>query len=187
MGVRWSRRTAVGFLLVGAAACSGGSNPSNSASGSATAATLSSSAAHPCDLLTLADVQKLEPSIQSGKVDTVGGGNKICDWGDSQGIPKVQLQVFAAPSGSLKEEMSNGLGAFGGYDFVDVSGLGNEAVAGFQQADPAKGLKAGLASLEARKGNQVVDISTPLGTPVQQGSARFDIVKQLMAKALAGL
>ena len=89
------------------------------------------------------------------------------------------------PSGSLKDDLQTNLGG-SGYDVVDVSGLGDEAAAAFQQADANKGLTAGLAMIEARVGDRVVGISTP-GLSITQDSAQFVTVKQLLSKALAAV
>ncbi len=138
----------------------------------------------PCSLLTDAEVATIAPGLGHGVVDQVAGA-KICDWPDAHGIPAVQLQV-TAPQSALKSELQNGVGAFGGYAVVSVSGLGDEAAAAFQTADPAKGLTAGMATLIARSGDKAIGLSTPRVT-IAQGSAAFATAKGLVAKALARL
>ncbi len=185
----------VALALITATACGGGSSPSGTASAPTTAPPPSSSSSatqaaaagsvgdtNPCSLLSTADVQQLDPALGAGKVATVGK-NKICDWPDAHGIPAVQLQVVIPPSGSLKDDLKTNL-APSGYDVVDLSGIGDEAAAAFQQADASKGLTAGLAEIEARAGDRVVGITTP-GLSITQDSAQFETVKQLLSKALA--
>lgn len=141
---------------------------------------------NPCSLLTDAEVAKLAPTAGHGKLDTVAGGNHICDWPDANGIPAVQLQVYPATPSSLRAELKNGIGAFGGYTIVAVAGLGDEAAAAFQKADPSKGLTAGLAELTVRSDDRVIGLSTPR-VQVLQDSPAFVLVKGLVAKALARL
>jgi hypothetical protein len=96
----------------------------------------------------------------------------------------VQLQVYPAPSSSLRAELKNGIDAFGGYTIVDVAGLGDEAAAAFQKPDASKGLTAGLAMLMVRSGDHVIQLSTPR-VQVLQDSQPFALVKQLAATALS--
>jgi len=197
---------AVAMLVSAALAGCGGSGGSKAAAVATTttsaaptttsaAATTSSAASsapskapastNPCSLLTDAEVAKLAPGAGHGKLDKVGGA-RICDWPDANGIPAVQLQVYPAPSSSLRAELKNTIGAYGGYTISDVAGLGDEAAAAFQKADASKGLTAGLAALAVRSGDRVLGLTTPR-VQVQQGSQQFALVKQLAATALSRL
>lgn len=180
------------LVVAGAAACSSGSSsgaaPPASTSTSTTAAASSASSSgsvDPCTVLTKAQVATLYPGVGDPKVQDVGS-TKICNWPDANGIPAVMVQVVAPPGGSLRDDVTTGLMGTA-YDVVDVSGVGDEAVAAFQQPDPSKGLTAGMAILEARKGNHVVDISVGPSVVVTQGSPQFDTVKQLATEALSAV
>jgi hypothetical protein len=179
------------------AGCGGGSKTAAPGTTTTSAAATTSSAAssapsetpastNPCSLLTDAEVAKLAPGVGHAKLDTVAGGARICDWPDASGIPAVQLQVYAAPSSSLRAELKNGIDAFGGYAVVDVAGLGDEAAAAFQKADASKGIAAGLAALSVRSGDRVLGLTTPR-VQVQQGSQKFALVRRLAATALSRL
>ena len=65
----------------------------------------------------------------------------------------------SGPSTSLKKELANLNVGNSGYAIVSVAGLGDEAAAAFQKADPSKGLQAGMATLAARSGGRVVSLS----------------------------
>jgi len=197
--VPWSAAALVASAAL--AGCGGGGSnsksaaapPTTKASATTAAATThaqstssqATTATNPCSLLTDAEVAKLAPGIKHGKLDTVAGA-KICDWLDANGIPAVQLQVYPAPSSSLRTDLKTGIAAYGGYTIVDVAGLGDEAAAAFQKADPSKGLTAGLATLLVRSGDRVIGLSTPR-VQVLQGSKAFALVKQLAATALKRL
>ncbi len=184
---------AASALLAG---CGGSGNSPKAATTPTTAATATTSSTassapakappstNPCTLLTDAEVAKLAPGVGHGKLDTVAGGAKICDWPDTHGIPAVQLQLYPAPSSSLRAELKNGIDAFGGYTIVDVTGIGDEAAAAFQKPDASKGLTAGLATLTARSGDRVIQLSTPR-IQVLQDSQGLALVKQLAATALS--
>lgn len=140
----------------------------------------------PCTLLTDAEVATIAPGAGHGTVHKVAGVEKICEWPDSHGIPEVQFQVNLPPTSSLRSELKNGLAAGGGYTIISVSGLGDEAVAAFQKADPAKGLAPGLAVILARSGGKVVQLSTSQ-LSIQQGSPDFAKAEGLVAKAISRL
>ena len=150
-----------------------------------TGSTAAPASTDPCSLLTDAEVARLAPGVGHGKLHRVGGA-RICEWLDASGIPAVQLQVYAASSSSLRAELKNTIGAYGGYTIIDVAGLGDEAAAAFQKADPSKGLEAGLAALSVRSGDRVLGLTTPR-VQVLQGSQTFALVKQLAATALSRL
>ena len=158
-----------------------------SAAGAATTASSggTASASDPCSLLTDAEVKRLAPAARHGKVHKVGGA-RICEWLDANGIPFVQFQVYQAPASSLRAELKNTIGAYGGYRIIDVAGLGDEAAAAFQKADPAKGLSPGLAALTVRTGDRVLELATPR-VDVRQSSPAFALVETLAAKALVRL
>lgn len=163
-------------------------NPPPSAQSATTtmAAAGSAGSVDPCTLLTSDEVSKLASDVGKGSTKTIAGVTRICDWSNSNGIPMVQLIVTPAGSTPLKDDLSSQLGGTGGYTVVAVSGIGDEAAAAFQKADPSKGLQAGLAILSARKGSEVVSLSTPMLT-ITQGSAAFGVAKNLVTTAISRL
>lgn len=199
VGTNLAAAATVALTLAGLTACSGGGNtaaptpasaspkaPASAgpASGSASGADVAS--VNPCTLLTDAEVATIAPGVGHGKVHEIAGVAKICDWPNSHDLPEVQLQVNLPPPSSIESELKSGLDANGGYTIVTLNGLGDEAAAAFQKADPAKGLTAGLATIIARSGNKVVQLSTPLVT-IKQGSATFAKAEGLVAKAISRL
>lgn len=191
--------TATVALTLTLSACGGGGNAAATGPASATPkAPASASPASgsgsgsdvanisPCSLLTDGEVATIAPGVGHGTVHEVAGVTKICEWPNSHDLPEVQLQVNLPPASSIQSELKTGLAAGGGYTIVSVSGLGDEAAAAFQKADPAKGLKAGLAVIVARSGDKVVQLSTPL-VAIEQGSAGFTKAKDLVAKAISRL
>lgn len=183
--VRTRRLMAVTILLAvgGLTACGGSSSP---ASGGTSAAAgggskVDVSKVNPCSLLTAAEVATLAPGLKPHMTKTAAV--KICNWSDSQGH-SVMVLANPSPGVSLKTDIKDTIGAFGGYAIISVPGLGDEAAAAFQKANPSKGISAGLAGIEARSGNIVVTLSTPT-VKILQGSAEFEQAKKLTAKALA--
>jgi hypothetical protein len=104
---------------------------------------------HPCDLLTDTEASGFVPGLQPHQLDTVAGVDKICDWPDGHGIPRVQLQVYEADPQGPAAELWPSLGP-SGYKAIDVAGVGERAAAAIQQANPDLGLKEGVASLVAQ-------------------------------------
>ena len=140
-----------------------------------------------CHLLSNADVHSLAPSLGEARPGTVKIKNvSSCDWPDAHGIPGLMLQVTPAPSHSLREDLASGIAAMGGYDIKNVPGVGDEAAVAVQQANPKYGLKAGVAILSVRVGKQVVSLS-PVRVVVKPGTAKFEQLKQLAAKAAGQL
>ena len=177
---------ALPFVVITLSGCGGGGTTSSPATAAAaTTAASAGAAVDPCSLLTDAEVGKLVSGVAHGKLQTVAG-TRICEWPDSHGIPTVQLQVTTAPTTSLREELANLNAGNDGYSIVSVAGIGDEAAAAFQKADPSKGIQAGMATLAARSGESVVSLSTPL-VQVLQGSRRFTVAKQLASKAISRL
>lgn len=185
---------AVLVLVVAGGACGSSKSSSSTTStsgsapsslvGSSTTVAAPSSSTDPCSLLTDAEVRTIAPGVGSGTLDTVGGGQHICDWKNASGIPHVQVQVFSdssSPRSLLMEQL-----APSGYTIVEVSGVGDAAAAAFQQANPARNLNAGLAALDVKTGGRHLWISTP-GLDIEQGTAQFTQVTQLASSALKRL
>ncbi|MGA7801352.1 MAG: hypothetical protein WCC36_11130 [Gammaproteobacteria bacterium] len=139
-----------------------------------------------CSLLSNADIHSLAPSLGKGRPGSVKIANvSTCGWPDAHGIAALTLQVAPAPSHSLHDDLASAFGAMG-YDIQSVSGLGDEAVVAVQQADPKYGLQAGVAILSVRVGKRVVSLS-PARIDVKPGSARYQRLKELAAKAAGEL
>ena len=181
----------VSFAAVAVGCGGGGAGAPTSAAATTSAPPATTAAAadaetagpSPCSLLRDAEVAVLLPGAGHGKLDTVPGGTRICNWPNEHGIPAVQLQVTPRPSGSLRDDLENGLGAEGGYTVMSVPDLADEAAAAFQDANPSIGTEAGLAMLSARSGSQVVSLATPL-VSVQQGSPEFAAATGLVELAV---
>jgi hypothetical protein len=178
-------------VLTGLTGCSGASTTdSATAAASVSAAAAGTTpvggagaAGDPCSLLTDAQVAELAADLGPGTARDVGG-TTVCVWPNARGVDAVQLMVLPARGTPLRAELEDGIAAFGGYEVVAVDGLGDEAAAAFQQADPSLGVEAGLAALIARSEDTVIQLSTPT-VAVAQGSAEFATAKSLVAAALS--
>lgn len=192
--VKCPERQAVVAVIVCALAvvgCSSSGSTSSNASGSSTttggtasattATSGGSGSVDPCSLLTDDEVHQVAPKAGAHRIEHPVKSVTICAWPNSSGVPEVQLQVSPRPAGTLKSDMSDFLGT--GYSYVEISGLGDEAAAAFQKADPSIGTTSGLADIEVRKGDQVVSMSVSY-VQIDPDSPEFDTVKSLMATAV---
>ncbi len=163
--------------------CGGGASSAPTPAPKPTAAKLSNPAlGDPCSLLTDEDVSAIAPDVHHQKLDTVAGTNKICEWPNERGIPVVLLQVTPADPAGPGAELKTSLGP-AGYKIVDVKGIGDRAAAAVQEADPSKGLTAGVASLVVQAGGYDVDLSTPR-VEIRPGSPKFAALRQMAGLAV---
>ncbi len=134
-----------------------------------------------CSLLTQQEIDGLfDHPIGSGKLDSPNPRIRQCLW-PAEGVPKLILQVLPTPV-ELKKAIDMGKG----YRLLEIKGLGFEAVAAIQEANPQYQTKEGVAILGVRKGDYILSLS-PVKLEIHEGSARFETLKQLTARAAQGL
>jgi len=143
-----------------------------------------------CSLVSAPMAKRLSPNLGAGHESSVPHLKNVsnCVWDDPKThMPKLMLTVSpASKSGSVKDDLTNGMGNMG-YKIVSVSGLGDEAFAAIQKADPAHGLSEGLATLEVRSGHYLLGFS-PMTLPITgPGTASFSKFKRLAAEAIENL
>lgn len=135
---------------------------------------------NPCDLLTVSEAQSIEGAIAEAKwfPRKKGEANELCMYFDANGEAHLMLFVFddrsAEPLATIKSGMK------GGADrFVEVSGVGERAAAGFSSKDDA------LKLFAARSRAGVIGIR--VRQPVKEDDEKYNDVKMLAITALGRL
>jgi len=152
---------------------------------------LAAGAAQPdaCALVSAAMLAKLAPGLGAGHPSAVPhpAGVSTCVWSRrGRHLPALTLTVAPADASGVLKELKDGFGHMG-YRIVPVAGLGNEAAAAIQQANPKHGLAAGVAELAVRVGKRQL-IFSPMGLAVSgPGTKSFERLKRLAAGTVARL
>jgi len=131
-----------------------------------------------CGLIAAEKVMAAFPVLQKEERQKVGPIIQ-CNYLDKFGIPALTVSLGQAAS-HARDTLSL---LDSGYVIEDVPNLGDEAAVAIQQANPAFGLKEGVAALHIKKGQVSLNLSfTRINIPAK--GAAFDQVKQLAAEML---
>ena len=131
-----------------------------------------------CNLLTQEEVDGLfVESPGPGGPNSPAPHIQGCVW-PAEGISSLILQVLPAPADLHK---SIDLGS--GYRLIDVEGMSGQAVAVIQQGNPEYGITKGLAIFGIVKDDYMLTLS-PVRLDIQEGSAQFELLKELADKAI---
>jgi len=136
--------------------------------------------ANPCDLLTVSEAQSIEGTILEAKrfPRKKGEANELCMFFDGNGEAYLMLFVFDDKSADPLTMIQSG--TKGGADrFVEVSGVGAAAAAGFSAKDDT------LKLFAAR--SQAGMIGIRVRNPVKEDDEKFNDVKTLAITALGRL
>ncbi len=132
----------------------------------------------PCGLIAADKVLAAFPELQKAEKQKVGPMT-MCNFLDKFGIPALTISLTRAAD-HARDSLSL---LDSGYEIKDIPNLGDEAAVAIQQANPAFGLKEGVAALHVKKGRISLNLSfTRIDIPA--GGAVFDQVKQLAAEML---
>jgi hypothetical protein len=137
-------------------------------------------AQNPCDLVTLGEAQSLDSAIVKTQSfpPKKGDTEEICLYHDAGGAPK--LMVFVWRGGTADPRAKVGAGMKGSADrVVEVSGVGDKAVAGFD----AEGGVLKLFAVQSPGGT----VGLRVREPVTEGDAKYATVKSLGAQAASRL
>lgn len=123
-------------------------------------------AADPCAILPLADVRKAFPGARAGERNRrlEQYGSTECSWKDAKGLVLVAVQESYS-SGTAREDVE-GM-AMGFTDPLDrksrqnvrierLGGVGDDAAAFIERADPARGILSDGAMLSLRRGEHTI-------------------------------
>jgi len=132
----------------------------------------------PCSLIAAEKVFSAFPALQKEEEQKVGP-TVVCNYLDKFGIPALIVSVSQA--GSHARDTLSLLDS--GYTIEDVPDLGEEAAIAIQQANPAFGLKEGVAALHIKKGKLSLNLSFTRITVPAKGP-ELDKAKNLAAEML---
>ncbi len=109
----------------------------------------------PCTLAAPERIYAAFPELKTMEKQVVGS-TATCNFLDKYDIPALIITVGKSGKAGAEKELS----FFGsGYSIKDVPGLGDDAAIAIQQANPAFGLKEGIAALVVIKGQTSLTIS----------------------------
>lgn len=135
---------------------------------------------NPCDLLTVSEAQSIAGTITEAKwfPRKKGEANELCMYFDGNGEAHLMLFVFddksADPLATIQAGMKSGADRF-----VEVSGVGDAAAAGFSSKDDA------LKLFAAR--SQAGMIGIRVRYPVKEDDEKYNDVKTVAVTALGRL
>ena len=135
---------------------------------------------NPCDLLTVSEAQSIESAIVEDKwfPRKKGEANELCMFFDGNSEAHLMLFVFDDKSADPLTTIQSGMKA-GADRFVEVSGVGEAAAAGFSANEDA------LKLFAAR--SQAGMIGIRVRNPVKEYDEKFNDVKTLAITALGRL
>jgi len=135
---------------------------------------------NPCDLLTVGDAQSIEGAITEAKwfPRKKGEANELCMYFDGKGEAHLMLFVFDDRSADPLATIQTGMKG-GAHRYVEVSGVGEKAAAGFGSGDDA------LKLFAARSSAGVIGIR--VRQPVKEDDEKYNDVKMLAVTALGRL
>lgn len=143
-----------------------------------------------CTLVTDAMVQQLAPGLGASHlmkpVAHQPDNITTCAWDDANHVPALMLTVAPADPSGVAGGLADGFANMG-YHIVSVAGLGDEAAAAIQIADPKHGLTEAVAILAVRVGRQQLIFSPVMLSISKPGTPAFGRLKQLAADAIAHL
>ncbi len=162
------RRTLALMLLGFFAACGGGEEPSTNQA--ATPGSSRPSGRGVCGLLMQAEVDELfGTSVGAGVDEALSDGSEICSWPAGQD-PSLLLQV-----GAVASDIVGAVDLGEGYLVAEVSGMNGPAAVATQLSDSEKT----VAILAMNAGEKSIILS-PIGLGLQEASAQFERLKELM-------
>ena len=142
-----------------------------------------------CALVSAVTLAKLSPNLSAGHESAVPHPANVstCVWDDrAHHLPALMLTVAPADPGGVAKGLAQGFANMG-YRIVTVKGLGDEAAAAVQTADPKHGLAAAVAVLAVRVGKRQLGFSPMRLTITGPGTPAFQHLKRLATETIAHL
>lgn len=143
-----------------------------------------------CALVSAAMVAQLSPELgAAGHPSSVTHSSNVstCVWDDrAHHLAALMLTVAPADPSGVAKGLTKGFANMG-YHIVSVTGLGDEAAAAIQTADPEHGLAAGVAVLAVRVGRRQLGFSPMQLVISGPGTPAFKRLKRLAAETVARL
>jgi hypothetical protein len=135
---------------------------------------------NPCDLVTLGEAKSLDSAIVKTQAfpPKKGDSEELCLYYDADGAPKLMVFVWPGEASDPRDRVSAGMKSSADR-VVEVSGVGDKAVAGFN----AEGDVLKLFAVQSKGGT----IGLRVRDPVTEGDEKYAAVKSLAAQAASRL
>lgn len=150
----------------------------------------------PCTVLPLAEVQKVFPGARAGERSRrlEAYGSTDCAWKDGHGSVVLEVQESYGVHSAREEAQGMALGfldpvnpaAARNVRYESFSGMGSDAVAFVEKADPKRGIVGDGALLIVHRGERMVALGSPTLPARERGAAlkAFEALGRVAARRL---